>query len=181
MREFWEIFSLFFKMSSVTFGGGYAMLPILQREVVEKKKWMTHERIVDYYAISQGLPGIIAINVAIFIGKERKGVAGGITAALGIVGPCLLIITIIAAFLSNFQNVPIVRDAFAGIAIGVAALILDAVLGLWKKAIKSSFGIVIFGVVFVGMISTNVTPVVFILGAAVIGIVAARVIGEASK
>ena len=96
MRGLWEIFFSFFKMSSVTFGGGYAMLPILQREIVVKKKWMTEEKIIDYYAISQGLPGIIAVNVAVFIGKERKGVLGGIAGALGIVGPCLFIITFIA-------------------------------------------------------------------------------------
>lgn len=154
------------------------MLPILQREVVERKKWMSQERIVDYYAISQGLPGIIAINVAIFIGKERKGVIGGITAALGIVGPCLFIITLIAAFLKNFQTNPIVRNAFAGIAIGVAALILDAVIGLWKKAVKNWYGIAIFGAVFLGMILTNITPVAFILCAAVIGIAAKRLIRE---
>lgn len=177
MRELWEIYLSFFKMSSVTFGGGYAMLPILQREIVEKKNWMTHERIIDYYAVSQGLPGIIAVNVAIFIGRERKGALGGIAGAMGIVSPCLLIITFIAAFLNNFQDSQIVKSAFAGIAVCVAALILNVVIGLWKKAVVNTLGLMIFAVVFLGMILTNLTPIAFILGAAFIGII----VGKSTK
>ena len=177
MRELWEIYLSFFKMSSVTFGGGYAMLPILQREIVEKKNWMTHERIIDYYAVSQGLPGIIAVNVAIFIGRERKGALGGIAGAMGIVSPCLLIITFIAAFLNNFQDSQIVKSAFAGIAVCVAALILNVVIGLWKKAVVNTLGLMIFAVVFFGMILTNLTPIAFVLGAAFIGII----VGKSTK
>lgn len=170
MKELFEIFWIFFRMSAVTFGGGYAMLPILQREIVDKRQWLSHERIVDYYAISQGLPGIIAVNVSIFIGKERKGVAGGIAGALGIVGPCLVIITVIAAFLSNFQDLPVVRHAFSGIAVCVAALILDAVLGLWKKAIVSVVALVLFALAFVAMLVFHVSPVYLIVLAAVSGV-----------
>ena len=178
MRALWEIYVSFFKMSSVTFGGGYAMLPILQREIVEKKKWMTHERIIDYYAVSQGLPGIIAVNVAIFIGRERKGAFGGIAGAMGIVSPCLIIITFVAAFLSNFQDAQIVKSAFSGIAVCVAALILNVVIGLWKKAVVNTVGLIIFVVVFFGMIFTNLTPIAFILGAAVLGIIIGRTTKE---
>ena len=91
-------------MGSVTFGGGYAMLPILRKECVEKNKWITEEQVMDYYAVSQGLPGIIAVNVSVFIGYRRRKFAGGIAAALGCVSPCIIIISIIAAFLSNFQD-----------------------------------------------------------------------------
>lgn len=174
MKELVDIFIVFFKMSAVTFGGGYAMLPILQREIVDKRQWITHDRIIDYYAVSQGLPGIIAVNVSIFIGKEKRGVLGGIAGALGIVGPCLVIITIIAMFLSGFQTHPIVRNAFAGVAVCVAALIFDAVLNLWKKAVKDLFGIALFGGVFLGMLMTRLSPVVWILGAAIIGIIYSR-------
>jgi chromate transporter len=170
MKDLFEIFWIFFRMSAVTFGGGYAMLPILQREIVDKRQWLTHERIVDYYAISQGLPGIIAVNVSIFIGKERKGVAGGIAGALGIVSPCLLIISLIAAFLGNFQDLPLVRHAFSGIAVCVAALILDAVLGLWKKAIVNVVGLVLFALAFVAMLVFKVSPVYLVLLSAVSGI-----------
>ncbi|MBE0451244.1 MAG: chromate transporter [Clostridia bacterium] len=178
MRMLWEIYVLFFKMSSVTFGGGYAMLPILQKEIVEKRNWISHEKIIDYYAVSQGLPGIIAVNVAIFIGRERKGALGGIAGAMGIVSPCLIIITFIAAFLNNFQELPIVRSAFSGIAVCVAALILNVVIGLWKKAVVNTIGLLIFCVVFLGMIFTKLTPIAFVLGAAVVGILMGKMTKE---
>lgn len=181
MRTLWEIYVSFFKMSSVTFGGGYAMLPILQREIVEKKKWMSHEKIIDYYAVSQGLPGIIAVNVAIFIGRERKGVLGGIAGVLGIVSPCLIIITFIAAFLNNFQDLQVIKSAFAGIAVCVAALILNVVIGLWKKAVVNIKGLLIFIIVFLGMILTNLTPIAFVLGAAVIGILIGKTTEEDNR
>lgn len=170
IREIFEIFWVFFKMSSVTFGGGYAMLPILQREVVDKHNWMTHERIIDYYAVSQALPGIIAINVSVFIGKERKGFWGGVAGALGMVSPCLVIISIIAAFLSNFQEVPLVRHAFAGVTICVAALILDAVIGLWKKAVVNLFGVFIFIISFSALLFLNTSPIILVVASASIGI-----------
>lgn len=181
MKELIEIFISFFKVSSVTFGGGYAMLPILQREIVEKKAWIAEEKIIDYYAISQGLPGIIAINVAIFIGKERKGILGGIAGALGIAGPCLLIITFIAAFLSNFQDNPIVRNAFGGIAVCVSALILNSVIGLWKKAIVDRIGILIFIAVLVGMLVLEISPIVLIIAGAIFGVAAKKLLGGVAK
>lgn len=177
MRGLWEIFFSFFKMSSVTFGGGYAMLPILQREIVVKKKWMTEEKIIDYYAISQGLPGIIAVNVAVFIGKERKGVLGGIAGALGIVGPCLFIITFIAAFLSNFQDNPIVKNAFSGIAVCVSALILNSVIALWKKGVVDKIGLIVFAVVFIGILLTGLSPIVLIVASAIFGIISKKIAG----
>ena len=181
MKDLFEIFISFFKISSVTFGGGYVMLPILQREVVEDKKWVTEERVIDYYAISQGLPGIIAINVAIFIGKERKGVLGGIAGALGIVAPCLLIITFIAAFLSNFQNNPIVRNAFAGIAVCVSALILNSVIVLWKKSVVDRIGIFVFMTVLVGMLYFSISPIILIVISAFAGVLARKLIGGYRK
>lgn len=170
LTELFEIFIVFFKMSAVTFGGGYAMLPILQREVVDKRGWMTHERIIDYYAVSQGLPGIIAINVSVFIGKERKGFLGGVAGALGMVSPCLVIITFIAAFLSNFQELPVVRHAFAGVTICVAALILDAVIGLWKKAVVDLFGVIVFAISFGALLFLDVSPIILVVGSAGTGI-----------
>jgi len=152
------------------------MLPILEREIVEKKEWITNEEIVDYYAISQGLPGIIAVNVAVFIGWRRRGILGGIAAALGVVSPGAIIITLIAMFLSNFQDNDLVRHAFAGVAVCVAALILNSVIGLWKKGVKNNLGIMLFVAVFFGIEFTTVSPVVFILSAAAIGILTRKVV-----
>lgn len=171
MKELLEIYISFFKMGAVTFGGGYAMLPILQREAVEKKNWISKEEVMDYYAVSQGLPGIIAVNVAVFIGYHRRKVAGGIAAAFGVVSPCLVIITIIAAFLSNFQDNIYVKHAFAGVSVCVAALILDAVIGLWKKGVKDGLCLAICIVVFCVTEFLDISPILFIVGAAILGIV----------
>ncbi|MGB4438285.1 MAG: chromate transporter, partial [Sedimentibacter sp.] len=134
MKDLLEIYFTFFKISSITFGGGMAMLPILQNELVKSKKWVTDEEIIDYFALGQSLPGIIAVNVASFIGYRKKGVLGEIFAGLGIVSPCIIIILVIASRISNFKNIEIVQHAFAGITIGVSALIFGAVKNLWEKS-----------------------------------------------
>lgn len=112
------------------------MLPILQREVVEKKKWATEEELTDYFAIGQCTPGIIAVNTATFIGHKYKGIPGGILATLGVVFPSLVIITVIAAFLSNFAHIPAVQHALAGINAAVVALIAVSVTKLAKTTLK---------------------------------------------
>ncbi len=175
MKELLEIYISFFKMGAVTFGGGYAMLPILQREVVEKKQWLENEKIMDYYAIAQGLPGIIAVNVSVFIGYARKKLLGGVAAALGVVSPCIVIISIIAACLSNFQDNVYVQHAFAGISVCVCALILNSVLDLAKKGVKDAVGIVLCVVTFLLMEFTSVSPVLIIVSAALIGIAAKKI------
>ena len=128
MKELFELFWLFAKMGSVTFGGGYAMLPILQRELVENRGWVTNEELADFYAVGQCTPGIIAVNTSTFIGEKRRGIAGGIAATLGFVFPSLIIISLIAAFLSNFAELAVVKNAFAGIQVCVCVLILNAVI-----------------------------------------------------
>ena len=163
MKELISIFISFFKMGSVTFGGGYAMLPILRKECVEKNKWITEEQVMDYYAVSQGLPGIIAGNVSVFIGYRRRKFAGGIAAALGCVSPCIIIISIIAAFLSNFQDNLIIKHAMSGVSICVVALILDAVLGLWKKGVRDIWGVFICLLVFFLTEFTPLSPIIIII------------------
>lgn len=172
MKELAEIYFSFFKMGAVTFGGGYAMLPILQREVVERKHWMSNEKIMDYYAISQGLPGIIAVNVSVFIGYTRRKLLGGIMAALGVVSPCIVIISIIAAFLANFQDNVYVQHAFAGVSVCVCALILNSVLDLAKKGIKDFLGVALCVLTFFLMEFATLSPVLIIVAAALIGICA---------
>ena len=150
MNELPDLFLTFAKMGAVTFGGGYAMLPILQREVVEKRKWATNEELMDYYAIGQCTPGIIAVNTATFIGNKVKGVAGGIIATLGDVFPSLVIISIIAAFIQNFAEMAVVKNAFAGIRVCVFVLVLNAVVKLGKTSLKDAVTLGIFLLVLLG-------------------------------
>lgn len=120
------------------------MLPILQREVVEKKGWATDEELTDYFAVGQCTPGIIAVNTATFIGYKYRGVPGGVLATLGVVFPSLIIITAIAAFLSNFADIPVVRHALAGINAAVVALIASSVVKLGKSTLKNGAAVAIF-------------------------------------
>lgn len=143
-KRLWVLFWSFAKMGVMTFGGGMAMLPILQREVVEKKGWATDEELTDYFAVGQCTPGIIAVNTATFIGYKYRGIPGGVLATLGVVFPSLIIITAIAAFLSNFADIPVVRHALAGINAAVVALIASSVVKLGKSTLKNGAAIAIF-------------------------------------
>ena len=180
MKELLDIFIASFKVGLMTFGGGYAMLPILQREVVETRKWVTDEEVLDYYAIGQCLPGIIMVNTMIFIGQKRRGTLGGIAAALGTVCPALIIITIIAAVLSGFAEAPVVKSAFAGIRVCVCVLIFNAVMKLWKSSVIDWKCLVIFILVAFGSLFTDITPVLFVVASAVVGI-AISCLGVKSK
>ena len=171
MKQLLELYTAFIKIGAVTFGGGYAMLPIIQRDIVEKRGWATKEEIADYYAIGQCTPGIIAINTATFVGYKQKGVAGGITATLGFVTPALFIITIIAALLSNFAHLPIVQNAFAGIRVCVCILILNAVINLWKNSVTDAPSLIIFLAVAALSILFSTSPAIMVIAAGAVGIV----------
>ena len=166
-----ELFLSFAKVGVLTFGGGMAMLPMLQREIVEKRGWATEEELTDYFAIGQCTPGIIAVNTATFVGQKQKGVAGGIAATVGVVFPSVVIITILAAFLANFADIAWVQKAFAGIRVAVCVLVLNAFAKLFKKNVKGKAPLAIFAAVFLGAVFAPVSPVVFVLLAAVAGIV----------
>ena len=170
MNQYLDLFLTFAKVGVMTFGGGYAMLPILQREVVERKGWATEEELMDYFAIGQCTPGIIAVNTATFIGQKFKGVFGGIFATLGVVFPSLVIISLLAGVIEAFSHIAWVQHAFGGIRICVCVLILNAVVKLLKKAVVDKVTLAIFAVVMLGAYFTSVSPVVFVLIAAVIGI-----------
>ena len=144
MNIYCDLFLTFAKVGVCTFGGGYAMLPILQREVVEKKGWAADEELTDYFAVGQCTPGIIAVNTATFIGYKYKGIPGGVIATLGLVFPSLVIITAIAAFLSNFADIPLVQHALAGINAAVVALIASSVVKLGKSTLKNGASVAIF-------------------------------------
>ena len=174
LRSLLELYLIFFRMGAVTFGGGYTMLPILRREIVQKRNWMDEEAIIDYYALSQGLPGIIAVNVSVFIGYKRRRTLGAAAAALGIVSPCVLIITLIAAWLSGFQDNATVRHALAGISVCVGALILEAVLNMWKKGVKDGFGVALCFAILSISVFTRISPVVLVAVSALLGICMGR-------
>lgn len=171
MKELLELFTIFFKMGSFTFGGGYAMLPIIQEEIVNKRNWATDEEILDYYAIGQSTPGIIAVNTATFIGYNQKGVIGGIVATLGIVSPSILIITTIASFFKNFQDYAVIQHALGGIRVVVSALILNTVLKMYKDSVKDWLGILLFIISFLLLVFLNITPIIVIIISAIAGII----------
>ncbi len=144
-----SLFLTFARIGVCTFGGGYAMLPILQRELVEDKKWATETELADYYAVGQCTPGIIAVNTATFVGRSQAGIAGGVVATLGLVFPSLVIIMVIAAFLQNFMHLEFVIHAFNGVRAGVVALILSSVIKLFKNAVMDWPTRVIYAVVLI--------------------------------
>ena len=165
-----DLFWTFAKVGVMTFGGGYAMLPILQREVVEKKGWATEDELADYFAIGQCTPGIIAVNTATFVGQKNGGIPGGILATLGVVFPSLVIITLLASVIQTFAELAVVKHAFAGIRICVCVLIFNAVLKLGKKAVVDKPAAVIAVLVTLLAFFTSLSPVVFVLLAAVAGL-----------
>ena len=171
MNIYADLFLTFAKMGVCTFGGGYAMLPILQREVVEKRRWATEEELSDYYAVGQCTPGIIAVNTATFIGYKYKGWLGGVVATLGVVFPSLIIITIIAAFLTGFAENPVVQHALAGINACVVALIASSVLKLGRTNLVDWVSVAVFAVVLVLAFLVGLSPVILIVCAGVVGYV----------
>ena len=181
IKQLFGLFGAFAVVGVTTFGGGYAMLPALQREVVEKRRWATEEEVMDWYAIGQCTPGIIAVNTATFVGQKRKGAMGGITATLGVVFPSLVIITILAGLITNFAHLAWVQNAFAGIQVCVCVLILNAVLKLLKKSVVDKRTAVIFVIVLLGNMLLSVSPVWFVLLSALSGIVLKNLEGRAAK
>ncbi len=170
MNRYLDLFLTFARIGGLTFGGGYAMLPILQREIVDKRQWSTQEELMDYFAIGQCTPGIIAVNTATFIGYKRKGVFGGIFATLGVVAPSVIIITVIAAFIRNFQHIEMVQWAFEGIRAAVVALILSAVIKLGKKSLVDAATVAIFLIVAVLSAVTDLSPAIFVVAAGLCGL-----------
>ena len=171
MKELWTLFWAFARIGVMTFGGGMAMLPILQREIADSRHWASEEELVDYYAIGQCTPGIIAVNVATFIGQKRKGISGGIIATLGLVFPSLIIIMILAGLITNFSHLAWVENAFAGIQVCVCVLIFNAVVKLLKNSVVDKRTAGIFVLVMAAGVFLNISPVWFVILAALAGII----------
>jgi len=171
MPILFDLFFTFAKVGVCTFGGGYAMLPILEREVVNNKGWATVDELMDYYAVGQCTPGVIAVNTSTFIGNKQKGISGGICATLGMIFPSLVIIMVIASVLSNFAEIPAVQSAFAGIRVCVCVLIFNAIVKLWKSVVKDRYSLICVLAVFLLSTFFDISPVVFVLLSAVCGII----------
>lgn len=171
IKSLGQLFWSFFKIGALTFGGGLTMLPMLERELVDKRNWVTEEELLDCYAIGQCTPGIIAVNTATFVGYKREKVAGGIIATLGMVCPSILIITVVALFLRNFMDNVWFGHAIMGIRGVVCALLVNTVINLGKKSLKSIFAWIVCAVVFVLAFFTKLPTVIIVILAAVSGIV----------
>lgn len=169
MKEILKLFLAFAKIGAVTFGGGYAMLPILQRDIVNKNGWATDEELNDYFAIGQCTPGIIAVNTATFVGYKRKGVLGGIAATLGVVFPSVVIISIIAAFITNYADIPAVKYAFNGIRVCVCVLILNAIKKLAKTSLVDKWTWGIFAVTFMLSLFLDISAAILVIVAGFVG------------
>ena len=178
MNQYVQLFTVFARMGAVTFGGGYAMLPILQAEVVNKYHWATDEELMDYYAVGQCTPGVIAVNTATVIGMKQKGIPGGIIATLGVVFPSMVIITVIAAFLTNFAHLTVVKDAFAGIRVAVCILIYQAVRKLLAKSVIDKVTFLIFLLIMAINLLTDISPAWLVVAAGLVGILTKKLGGE---
>ena len=173
MKKIVDLFVSFFKIGLFTFGGGYAMLPMLQREVVDRHGWVTEDDVLDYYAIGQCTPGVIAVNTATFVGVKIAGVIGGAVSTIAVVLPSYIIITIISQVLNSLSEYELVQHALAGIRVAVAALVVVSVAKLFKKGVKDALGYIIFAVSLLAVVVFDLSPIWLVLAAIVIGVIKA--------
>lgn len=179
MKEFFELYFLFFKIGLFTFGGGYAMLPMIQRELVEKKGYATNEEIIDYYAIGQLTPGVIAVNVSTFIGMKRKGLLGAVFSTLGMITPSIIIISLCALVLNSISSNIYVKYAFSGIRTAVCALVIKAVIPVTKRGVRDMFTAILFAAAFILPAFFSVPSVYVILICAVSALIFKQIKKEA--
>lgn len=165
-----NIFSTYLKVGFLAFGGGYAMLPILEKEFVVRRQWLTDAELLADFAIANSLPGIIAVNTATFLGYRLKGIKGGLVAALGMIIPSILIITIIAAFFQNFADIPWVQRAFHGLNIAIIVLLVDTIVKMWRRGIRDIITFIIFAAVIITYLLTGLNPVIFVILGAIAGL-----------
>ena len=171
---FLRLFAAFAKVGVLTFGGGYAMIPMLEREIVDRHGWATSEELMDYYAVGQCTPGVIAVNTATFIGYKVAGNLGGIVATLGVVFPSFVILSLIAGIIQNFAEIPAVKSAFAGIRVCVCVLIFNSVVKLWKGAVKDKAALALCLLVFFLSVFFDISPSVFVLFCGTAGVLLTR-------
>jgi chromate transporter len=171
-----QLFLTFLKIGALTFGGGYAMMPVMRKEVVDKKQWVLDDDILKILVISESTPGVLAVNSATFIGYKIKGFWGSVVATLGVIIPSLIIISIIAIFLYQFRDLEIVSYAFLGIKAGIAVLIFQAGLKLSKKMPKNRFTYVIFAIALIVALFTTISAIYMIMIGAVVGLIYGQIL-----
>ena len=181
LKRLWQVFLTFFKIGGFTFGGGYAMIPLIQHEAVEKRKWVTDEDILDIVAIAESTPGPIAINSATFVGYRAAGVLGSVAATLGVVLPSFVIILALSFVLAQFQDNQYVQYAFRGIQAGVMALLFKALWTMYKKAPKSIAAYIIMGASFLLTAFLPVNVIFVIIGCGIFGLVTSLYFPKLSK
>ena len=180
-KRLWALFCTFFKIGAFTFGGGYAMIPLIQKETVDNKKWITDDDILEIIAIAESTPGPIAINAATFVGYRTCGVLGAACATLGVVLPSFLIILAISYVLREFQELKAVQYAFNGIRAGVLALLFKALWGMYKKSPKGWAAYVVMGCAFVMTAFLDINVLLVIIFCAVFGLVTAMLADRRAK
>ena len=171
LKTLWQVFISFFKIGAFTFGGGYAMIPLIQNEAVEKRHWVTDDDILEVIAIAESTPGPIAINSATFVGYKAAGVLGSVCATLGVVLPSFVIILFLSFVLQQFQELEAVRYAFMGIRAGVLALLVKALWTMYKKSPKGWVSYIVMGASFVLTAIFDINVIFVIIGCAVFGLV----------
>jgi chromate transporter len=174
LKEYFDLLTTFIKLGALTFGGGYAMIPVVERELIKKKGWIDMDETLNYYAIAQVTPGVIAVNLSTFVGYKRKGPVGGVLATIGFVLPGMVFVTIIAICLRSFADLPAVRHAFVGIRVAVGALILDTAIKTVKRALKNWKSLGIYAIVFVLSFVWSVSPALLIIASGAAGLLALK-------
>jgi chromate transporter len=174
LKAYFDLLATFIKIGALTFGGGYAMIPVVERELINKKGWIAMDEVMDYYAIAQVTPGVIGVNLSTFVGYKRLGPVGGILATIGFVVPGMAFITIVAVCLNNFADVPVVRHAFAGIRVAVGALILDTVIKMVRGVFKDWKSLAIYGIVFALSFVWGFPPALLIIASGAAGLLGFR-------
>ena len=169
-RILFELFWSFFKIGAVTFGGGISMLPIIDRELCQKKGWVSQDELIDYYAISQATPGIIAVNVATFCGHKLKGSLGAAVSTLAVVIPSIIIICLLASCINTVEQIPVIKKALMGINIAVAANLSYSIIKLSGKTVASFFSFLLFALAFVLVYFFKVNVVLVIFSSAFLGV-----------
>lgn len=173
-KSFYSIFKTFFKVGTLLLGGGYVILPLLTSELVEKKKWITHEELCEFYALGASLPGIIAANTAIFTGRKLMGTTGAIAAIAGIITPAFLAIVLLASILSEIVDKQPVQNIFWGVGIGVITLLFLAVKEMWTKCVTDRFSLIIYLVCLILALTGKIPLALIIIGAMISGILYQR-------
>lgn len=170
-----KLYISFFKIGALTFGGGLAMLPMLQREVVQERHWCTEEELLDMYAVGQCTPGVIAVNTATYVGYKQAGFIGGVTGTLGVISPSIVIICLIASILQNFIHLPIVVHALSGIRIVVCALMLNTVVTMARKGITDILGAILFIAAFLSACFTPIPTAIIIIFTGIVGVISKQI------